>query len=100
MKRIAKSFICLLAVLVLPARAALDIVITEGVDAARPIAVVPFVWQGTGPAPESISDVVMSDLTRSVPSNHWMNCHWVSAPSARWTNSMPQPGKMFLPKPW
>ena len=39
--------------------------ITEGVDAARPIAVVPFVWQGAGIAPEQISDVVMSDLIRS-----------------------------------
>jgi TolB protein len=45
--------------------AALDIIITEGVDAARPIAVVPFVWQGPGAAPQKISDIVMSDLARS-----------------------------------
>ncbi|WP_394133193.1 Tol-Pal system beta propeller repeat protein TolB [Shewanella maritima] len=65
MKKLAIGFVLALTVITLPVRAALDIIITEGVDAARPIAVVPFVWQGEGPAPEAISDVVMSDLARS-----------------------------------
>ncbi|MCL1144275.1 Tol-Pal system beta propeller repeat protein TolB [Shewanella gaetbuli] len=65
MKKLVKWFVLVSVVLTMPARAALDIVITEGVDQARPIAVVPFVWQGEGAIPESISDVVMSDLSRS-----------------------------------
>ncbi|MDF0535439.1 Tol-Pal system beta propeller repeat protein TolB [Shewanella sp. A32] len=65
MKYFAQGLMVVIALLTLPARAALDIVITEGVDAARPIAVVPFVWQGVTPPPSSISDVVESDLTRS-----------------------------------
>lgn len=65
MKIFGKWLFLGLIILSSPVKAALDIVITEGVDAARPIAVVPFVWQGTGIAPEQISDVVMSDLTRS-----------------------------------
>ena len=65
MKNLVKWFALACIVLTTPARAALDIVITEGVDQARPIAVVPFVWLGEGPAPASISDVVMSDLARS-----------------------------------
>ncbi|MCL2918656.1 Tol-Pal system beta propeller repeat protein TolB [Shewanella litorisediminis] len=65
MKIIGKWALLIIAALSLPVKAALDIVITEGVDAARPIAVVPFVWQGTGPVPSQISDVVASDLTRS-----------------------------------
>ncbi|WP_076415320.1 Tol-Pal system beta propeller repeat protein TolB [Shewanella sp. UCD-KL12] len=65
MKIFGKWLFLGLIILSSPVKAALDIVITEGVDAARPIAVVPFVWQGTGVAPEQISDVVMSDLTRS-----------------------------------
>ncbi|MEI6858287.1 MAG: Tol-Pal system beta propeller repeat protein TolB [Shewanella sp.] len=65
MKTLGKWLFLSLIILSSPVRAALDIVITEGVDIARPIAVVPFVWQGTGIVPEQISDVVMSDLIRS-----------------------------------
>lgn len=65
MKTLGKWLFLGLVVISMPARAALDIVITEGVDAARPIAVIPFVWQGQGPMPQQISDVVMSDLARS-----------------------------------
>ncbi|GGJ03553.1 protein TolB [Shewanella hanedai] len=65
MKTLGKWLFLGLVVMSMPARAALDIVITEGVDAARPIAVIPFVWQGQGPMPQQISDVVMSDLARS-----------------------------------
>lgn len=48
-----------------PAQATLEIVITEGIDAARPVAVVPFVWQGQGQMPSQLADVVSSDLRRS-----------------------------------
>jgi TolB protein len=45
--------------------AELTIEITEGVDGALPIAVVPFSWQGSGAPPEDVAAVISADLQRS-----------------------------------
>ncbi len=47
------------------ANAALEIEITQGVEAGIPIAVVPFEWNGPGAPPHFVSDIVESDLKRS-----------------------------------
>ncbi|QLB12445.1 TolB protein [Bisgaardia hudsonensis] len=41
------------------------IVIDEGVDGARPIAVIPFKWNGPGTAPVDIAEIISSDLRNS-----------------------------------
>ena len=49
-----------------PARAAMVIDITQGVEAALPIAVVPFAWEGKAlKAPEPVGRIVAADLQRS-----------------------------------
>ncbi len=45
--------------------ATLEIVITEGIDSARPVGVVPFKWVGSGVMPERLTNVVAADLARS-----------------------------------
>lgn len=66
MKHIARRLL-LLFVMLLPAQAwaVLEIRITGGTEGALPIAVVPFAWQGAGPAPLAVHEVVTSDLARS-----------------------------------
>ncbi len=58
-------FLLLAACLLNAAHAALTIEITEGVDDALPIAIVPFQWSGPGPAPENIAQIITADLNRS-----------------------------------
>lgn len=48
-----------------PARAVLTIEITQGVEAAIPIAIVPFGWQGAPMSDGTMAGVIESDLTRS-----------------------------------
>ena len=47
------------------ASARLEILITEGINSARPIAVVPFKWLGKGNKPENLSEIIAADLQRS-----------------------------------
>ncbi|MGI9344472.1 MAG: Tol-Pal system beta propeller repeat protein TolB [Gammaproteobacteria bacterium] len=55
----------ILAVTSSPTLAELRIEISEGVEKAVPIAVVPFGWDGQGAAPYDVSAVVTADLARS-----------------------------------
>ena len=47
------------------ASARLEILITEGVNSARSIAVIPFKWLGKGSMPLNLSDIIAADLQRS-----------------------------------
>lgn len=47
------------------AQAKLEIVITEGVDSARVVGIVPFKFEGGGNAPQDLAEIVSTDLMRS-----------------------------------
>ncbi len=47
------------------ASARLEILITEGVNSARPVAVIPFKWLGTSQKPANLSAIIAADLQRS-----------------------------------
>ncbi|WLS77761.1 Tol-Pal system beta propeller repeat protein TolB [Erwinia pyri] len=60
--RVALSFLLLFVAV---AHAEVRIEITQGVNTARPIGVVPFKWNGPGAAPEDIGGIVAADLRNS-----------------------------------
>lgn len=47
------------------ARAVLTIRITQGIESALPIAIVPFAYEGEGPAPLDVAELLAGDLARS-----------------------------------
>ena len=57
--RVAFGFLMLWAAVL---HAEVRIEITQGVDSARPIGVVPFQWAGQGAAPEDVGGIVAADL--------------------------------------
>lgn len=57
--------VCCSALMSAKSHATLEIVITEGVNTARPVGVVPFRWKGEGMLPERLTNVVSADLMRS-----------------------------------
>jgi TolB protein len=65
LKKLLLSFVFLIATSSQFAHAALELVITDGINSARPIAIVPFRWEGAGPLPHDVSAVIASDLQRS-----------------------------------
>lgn len=60
--RVALSFLILWAAAL---HAEVRIEITQGVNTARPIGVVPFKWTGLGAAPEDVGGIVAADLRNS-----------------------------------
>ncbi|AHN26989.1 tolB protein precursor [Gilliamella apicola] len=67
MIKFASRFLITLFVLfyMMIANADVRIIITDGVSSAKPIAVVPFKWTGSGEPPQNIEDIVASDLRNS-----------------------------------
>lgn len=65
MKHMSALLLAALMLVSLGTQAQLVIEITQGMDNPTAIAVAPFAWQGSGPVPEDVAQVIDDDLARS-----------------------------------
>lgn len=65
LRKLAFTLVACIGLASTSAQATLEIVITEGIDTARPIGIVPFTWKGEGEMPLKLSQVIANDLRRS-----------------------------------
>ncbi|MDF7666617.1 Tol-Pal system beta propeller repeat protein TolB [Orbaceae bacterium ESL0727] len=56
---------CSILLCAMMGHAEVRIIITDGISSAKPIAVVPFQWTGSGEPPQNIEEIVASDLRNS-----------------------------------
>lgn len=63
-------------------QAEIRIVIDQGVDSARPIAVVPFKWTGNGTPPQNVGEIVAADLRNSGKFNPMANAKMPQTPTS------------------
>ncbi len=84
MKKLTGIIISLLLLFAMQAQAKLVIEITEGVEGALPIAVVPFQWMGdtATPPPEAVGKIIAADLQRSGYFKTLEEAQMLSRPSA------------------
>ena len=61
-------------------RAALTIEITQGIEGAQPIAVVPFGWNGPGQPPQDVAGIIAGDLKRSGQFSPLASSDFISQP--------------------
>jgi len=64
-KFIRNTLFLFVAVLSAQAQASLEIVITEGIDSARPVAILPFTFKGATLPSQRLDEVIAADLMRS-----------------------------------
>ena len=65
MRRYILPALVMLLLIAARAHAELTIQITQGLEGAMPIAIVPFGWQGKGAPAQDVSSIIVADLTRS-----------------------------------
>ncbi|MDX3774933.1 Tol-Pal system beta propeller repeat protein TolB [Chromatiaceae bacterium AAb-1] len=62
---LCKTLLVYVACCSFQAKASLEIIITEGIDSARPIAILPFTFKGATEPSEKLSEIIAADLMRS-----------------------------------
>lgn len=65
MKKIKQLLLLSVSLICFSSHAVIEIIITESVNSARPITIVPFKWNSVSVPPEDIANIISNDLLRS-----------------------------------